>query len=88
MWKSLLEFYWSLYLQLTWQPSWLVSKRPDQSHFHRRRFTAKYRNKQRLVRSLWFSMGLLMLAFPLLHVVVFVTMLTTFVSFSILDETQ
>lgn len=61
---------------------------PDEYHFHRRRFTQKYRNKQKVVRSLWFSMSLVVLAFPVPHVAVFVALFTTFLSFCILDETE
>ncbi len=88
MLKAWLEFYWGLYRQYTWQPIWLDVRSPDEYHFHRRRFTRKYRNKQRIVRSLWFSMSLVVLAFPLMHFAVFVSLLTTFVSFCILDETE
>lgn len=86
--KAFAAFYLSLYRQYTWQPVWLMSDTPEDYHFHRRRFTQKYRNKQKIVRSLWFSMSLLVLAFPVMPFAVFVTLFTTFLSFCILDETQ
>lgn len=51
-----------------------------------RRKTAKYRQKQRIVRDVWIFSGLLMLSVPI--GMIFVLALgTTFVSFMILDET-
>lgn len=84
---ALIEFYWGLYRQWSWQPDWLASKDPDSQHFHRRRYTKKYRSKLRVVRSLWFTVSLLVLAFPVMHFAVFATLFTTFLSFCILDET-
>ncbi len=88
MLKGWLGFYWSVLKQQTWQPNWLQSEVPDKAHFHRRRFTASYRNKQRLVRGLWFVFVLVVLAFPLPHVVVGLGLFVTFTSFSLLDETE
>ncbi len=87
MLKSIVVFYWKLWQQLTWQPAWLLSEIPSKRHFHRRRLTEVYRKKQRLVRSLWFSALMIMLALPALPLVVAISLFTTFVSFSILDET-
>ncbi|NIB41161.1 hypothetical protein HBA55_16275 [Pseudomaricurvus alkylphenolicus] len=88
MFKDLVRFYWSLWAQMSWQPHWLNSRDPDAEHFHRRRFTHKYREKQRIVRSVWFSAGVVMLAFPQPHVVIALLLFTTFLSFCILDETE
>lgn len=85
---KLMQFYWKLMHQVVWQPSWLLSKIPDRRHFHRRRFTENYQKKRRVVRSLWFSAALMMLAFPFAHLVVVIALFTTFISFSILDETS
>ncbi|MYM62233.1 hypothetical protein [Pseudomaricurvus sp. HS19] len=85
--KEFVAFYWGLYQQFTWEPVYLLATDPDKYHFHRRRFTKKYRQKQRVVRSLWFSMMLTVLAFPSLHFATIVTLFTTFLSFCILDET-
>lgn len=87
MLKSIVVFYWKLWQQLTWQPPWLLSEIPSRSHFHRRRLTRVYRKKQRLVRALWFGALLVMLALPILPLVVAISLFTTFISFSILDET-
>ncbi len=85
---EVIQFYWKLVHQVVWQPSWLLSEIPDKSHFHRRRFTESYQKKRRFVRGLWFSAVLMMLAFPVAHLVVFIALFTTFISFSILDETS
>lgn len=88
MLKEWLTFHWSVLKQQTWQPYWLQSKTPDKTHFHRRRFTVRYRNKQRLVRVLWLVFIILVLVFPLPHLVVSLGLFVTFTSFSLLDETD
>lgn len=60
----------------------------DPNHHYYRRFTQRYKRKQSIVKSLWIAAGLTVAAFPLLHLLIFITMLTTFLSFSILDETE
>lgn len=85
--KAFVEFYWALYQQLTWEPVRLLATDPDKYHYHKRRFTEKYRRKQKVVRSLWFVMMLMVLAFPSLPFATFVALFTTFLSFCILDET-
>ena len=61
--------------------------KPDPNHYHRRRFTAKYRRKQGIVKSLWISSGVVMLCFPVAPFVMGLGLFTTFLSFVILDET-
>lgn len=60
---------------------------PDESHPHRRRFTAKYRRKQGIVKNIWIGSGLVMLAQATPAVVIGLALGTTFLSFVILDET-
>ncbi|BFM16201.1 hypothetical protein R50073_23840 [Maricurvus nonylphenolicus] len=84
--KALIKFYWQLFHHI-WRPAWLTIDKPQSDHFHRRRFTKKYRKKVQIVKSLWISSGIVMLAFPLLPVTIGIGLLTTFISFSILDET-
>lgn len=81
MWKQLL-----LLLTLL-KPAWMQRKDPDEEHFYRRTFTKRYQAKLRLVKNLWIVSGLLMLAFPLLPFIASLGLFTTFISFSILDET-
>ncbi len=56
-------------------------------HAHYRRFTAKYRRKRSIVKSLWISAGLMSLMFPFLQFVCAMGLFTTCLSFAILDET-
>lgn len=56
-------------------------------HPHWRRFTGKYRRKQRIVRDIWLSAGVLMLLSPLAALPVWL-LGTTLLSFVVLDETQ
>lgn len=49
--------------------------------------SAKYRAKKNIVRSLWIASGLMMLSFPLLPFMAALGLLTTFIAFTILDET-
>ncbi|MCW8193930.1 hypothetical protein F6455_03910 [Proteobacteria bacterium 005FR1] len=68
-------------------PDWVTSRRDDPSHSHGRRFTRRYRKKKEIVKSVWIGSGLVMLAFPALPLIVALSLLTTFLSFVILDET-
>lgn len=52
-----------------------------------RRHTAKYKRKQSLVKSIWITSGLIMLTNPVLPFIAALSLLTTFLSFVILDET-
>ena len=88
MLRAYLVFLFELLLSTNFKPIWLDHHHPQHDHFHRRRFTRKYQQKQRIVRSLWFSVLLVMLAFPILWFVIAAAMFTTFVSFTILDETE
>lgn len=59
----------------------------DESHPHYRRFSARYKRKQSLVKNFWIGAGLITLAFPLLHVAFVLVLSTTLLSFCLLDET-
>lgn len=85
LWE-LIRFYLQLWAQF-WRPSWQDSRQPDRHHFHRRRYTGAYQKKRRIVKNLWISVGLILLWFPMAALAVTLTLLTTFVSFMILDET-
>lgn len=88
MLKALLSFYGFLILQSSWRPLWMESQEPDKEHFHRRRFTENYRRRKQIVERVWLFTGLLLLTFPSPPLAVVGVMLATFVSFSILDETE
>ena len=68
-------------------PDWALDARPDYQHFHRRRYTPRYRAKKRVVRDLWIGAGCVMLLHPVLAFVLTTALITTFVAFVILDET-
>ena len=95
MLKALLAFYLRLLLDSAWEWAWRClrsqpsrSVTPDPNHFHRRRYTSKYYRKRDIVKNLWISAGLLMLAYPVLPFVVGLSLFMTFLSFLILDETS
>ncbi len=88
MLSALISFYLNLWYQYLLSGYYNQELIVDSEHPHYRRFTARYKKKKSLVKSIWIGVGLITLLFPLLHVVFSLTLLTTFVSFSILDETQ
>lgn len=67
--------------------AWCRRNRCEHSSAHQRRLTAPYRRKQRLVRQLWLASALVILLQPQLALALILGLLTTFVSFAILDET-
>ncbi|WP_296060718.1 hypothetical protein [uncultured Amphritea sp.] len=80
---ELIRFYLRLML-----PEWMQVTYPDGSHFFRRKFTAAYKARLRWVYRIWIGSGLLMLAIPAPPVVIGLGLFTTFISFSLLDETE
>lgn len=68
-------------------PEWALSPDADPTHSHRRRYTAIYKRKQNIVKNIWISAGLVMLALPAIPLVVALALFTTFISFVVLDET-
>ncbi len=69
-------------------PDWASTGCGDPSHSHGRRYTRAYQKKREIVKSVWIGSGLLMLVFPVLPLVAALSLLTTFLSFVILDETS
>ncbi|MGQ9424534.1 hypothetical protein ACXYTJ_01125 [Gilvimarinus sp. F26214L] len=68
-------------------PDWSRTCAPDPAHSHGRRYTRRYRKKKEIVKSVWIGSGMVMLAFPTLPFIAALSLLTTFLSFVILDET-
>ena len=68
-------------------PAWLRAGRRDLELAHARRLTPRYRAKQTIVRQFWMGASLVTLIQPVLPFAPIVGLFTTFVSFSILDET-
>ena len=60
---------------------------PNRHHPFERLRTSRYRAKKRVVRGLWIACGILMLAYPISHFIITLALFTTFLSFTILDET-
>ena len=60
----------------------------DDQHPHYRRFSKRYKRKQGVVKNIWIGAGLITLVFPFPHVAVALSLITTFLSFCLLDETK
>ena len=78
---SLLEFALLLY-----GPHLYEIREPDELHPYKRKFTKRYKAKKQVVKGLWIATGLLMIIYPLIPFIVTLGLFTTFLSFSILDE--
>lgn len=83
MFAYLIDFYFLLFV-----PSWMQDRTPDESHFYRRFFTAKHRAKRSKAKWLWIGMLSLMACFPYPPVMVAMLLFTTFLTFSLLDESN
>lgn len=76
------------FLILLLSPDWMQDRTPDEKHFFRRRFTLKHYQKRKKVRYIWLSAVSIWLINPTLPMMIFVGLLSTFLSFSLLDETS
>jgi hypothetical protein len=74
-------FKWAMAL-----PDWLRADRADFEQAHRRRESAHYRARKRRVKTLWIVAGLTMVLNPEVYFVALVALITTFLSFGILDN--
>ena len=83
---ALIRFYCTLLVR-TFLPRESEICLPDPGDHHSRRYTRSYRLKKSWVKNLWIGTSLLMLCFPLLPFVLAIGLLTSFLSFAILDET-
>lgn len=61
---------------------------PDHTHPHRRRYTAAYRRKLSICKNIWIVSGLIMIAQATPAGILGLGLVTTILSFAILDETQ
>lgn len=74
---------------LSWLlPVWTQNQTPDKTHFYRRVFTKSYKKRKNQVKNLWILSTFAMLIFPSLAFISASCLFTTFLSFSILDESQ
>jgi len=69
-------------------PGWMQDRTPDEKHFYRRFFTKKHRAKRSKAKLLWIGMLSLMLLFPYPPLIVTMFLFTTFLTFSLMDETN
>ncbi|MGY8871802.1 MAG: hypothetical protein ACKVJE_15295 [Pseudomonadales bacterium] len=69
-------------------PAWMQNEQPDSQHFYRRQFTKSYQRKRLIVRRLWVCSAFLVLLFPTMAFASIVVLLSTFLSFCLLDETN
>ncbi|MFI2809910.1 MULTISPECIES: hypothetical protein [Microbulbifer] len=83
---ALIRFYCTLLVHC-FTPAEEEISLPDPNDSHTRRYTRAYRVKRGWVKNLWIAASLLMLCFPLLPFVAALGLLTSFLSFAILDET-
>ena len=67
-------------------PDWLRAGRTDLEQLHQRRQTSHYLARKRKVKTLWIIAGIIMTLHPKIYFIVLVGLLTTFLSFAILDE--
>lgn len=67
-------------------PDWLRAGRVDLEQLHQRRQTSHYLARKRRVKTLWIIAGIIMLLHPKIHFIVLIGLLTTFLSFAILDD--
>lgn len=81
-------FHWLRFLILLLAPAWMQDRTPDERHFFRRRFTLKHYKKRKKVRYIWLSAISVWLINPTLPMMIFVGLLSTFLSFSLLDESS
>ncbi|WP_293267797.1 hypothetical protein [Neptunomonas sp.] len=80
-----------LLMQMLWLaiiPTWMQNQQPDSTHFYRRQFTKSYQRKRLIVRRLWLCSIFLILLFPSMVFASVVGLLSTFISFCLLDETN
>ncbi|MFV8782680.1 hypothetical protein ACNKU7_09695 [Microbulbifer sp. SA54] len=84
-WK-LVRFYCTIVVRtfLPQESEIVLAKENDD---HLRRYSKRYKIKRGWVKNLWIGTSLLMLCFPLLPFMLAIGLLTSFLSFAILDET-
>lgn len=78
----------ALFIGLLLCPSWMHDQTPDERHFYRRLFTARHRARKRCVKYIWLSAASIWMLSPSLPLMIFITLLSTFLSFSLLDESR
>lgn len=67
---------------------WLCAGRADYQAFQARRQTRRYCRMRGICKSIWIVAGLFMLAIPTAAFVIFVSLVATFLSFALLEESD
>lgn len=67
-------------------PTWLRAGRADFEQAQQQRLTPRYRAKKRRVKTLWIVAGITMVLNPEVYFVALVILVTTFLSFGMLDN--
>ncbi|WP_286238016.1 hypothetical protein [Neptuniibacter halophilus] len=83
MFRHLLAF-----LLMLLAPGWMRDRTPDEKHFYRRFFTRRHRAKRSKAKLLWIAALCLMLFFPYPPLMVALLLFTTFITFSLMDESN
>lgn len=86
MFRMLLRFYCTLLVR-SFLPRESEIVLPNEDDDHLRRYSKRYQVKRGWVKNLWIGSTLLMICFPLLPFILAVGLLTSLLSFAILDET-
>ncbi len=68
--------------------NWCWHLIPRSNPYHQRRLTHRYCQKKQKVKRLWIGAGVIILLNPTPPVAIVVALFTTFLAFSILDETS
>ena len=84
--SKLIVFYLELYRSY-FLSHYFLREFVDEGHPYYRRNFSMYKKKQNFVKSLWLAALIAIAAFPYIHIIIPVSLFTTFISFSVLDET-
>lgn len=66
--------------------NWLCAGLADYRHFIKRKNSLTYRNRLRCCKSVWIGVGILMIINPSINLSLTLILISTFLSFAILDE--
>lgn len=83
-----LLFYWNLWNSRIVSQYYRQEFVYPSDHHYYRRYTSRYKKKIAIVKNIWMTAGVTLAVFPYLPLFITLVMLTTFISFSVLDETE
>ncbi|WP_143821178.1 hypothetical protein [Motiliproteus sp. MSK22-1] len=87
---SEIRFVFSLYFPQLFYQQEATQRYPQEqpTRSGHRTLSKRYREKKKIVRNIWIAAGFLMVSFPLPSFIVTLGLFTTFLSFTILDESS